>query len=365
MRIVVSGGGTGGHIYPALALINQLKARHLADAVLYVGTEAGLESRIVPANGIDFATIKVQGFKRSLTLENFKTITEFIKSVGDAKRLLKEFKPDVVIGTGGYVSGATVYAASRLRIPTVIHEQNSVAGVTNKFLSHFVTKIAIAFPEVASTFPAKKVVLTGNPRAQAVAGLTRNQRLADYGLNPEAPTLLIFGGSRGAPKMNQAAITAIPDLAAAGIQTLFVTGRRHFDALHEAHPTLPAGIVMVPYIDDMPSILPDISLIVGRSGATSLAELTALGIPSILIPSPNVTGNHQMINAKSLAKAGAAIVIPEADLTADFGHQVVALMQDPNRLTAMAQSAKHLGVPDAADQLISVLQAAIKESNHG
>ncbi|MCI1986004.1 MAG: undecaprenyldiphospho-muramoylpentapeptide beta-N-acetylglucosaminyltransferase [Lactobacillus sp.] len=360
MRVIVSGGGTGGHIYPALALLEQLKARGLLDEVLYIGTEKGLESRIVPKAGIPFATIELQGFKRKLTLENVKTVTVFLQGLGKAKKILRDFKPDVVVGTGGYVSGAILFEAARLHIPTVIHEQNSVAGVTNKFLARFVDKIGIVFPEVAAAFPANKIATVGNPRAQQVADLKPNDRLADFGLDPKRRTLLIFGGSRGAPKINQAVQEALPAFGQADFQTLFVTGRRHFESVQSQLHGLPANVKVVPYVDDMPAILPDIALVIGRSGATSIAELTALGIPSILIPSPNVTHNHQMINAQSLGKAGAAVVIPETALTADFATTVVDLMQDDARLVEMTRAAKHLGVPDASDRLIALMQAAIQ-----
>lgn len=360
MRIAISGGGTGGHIYPALALIEQLKKRDLLDDVMYVGTQRGLESRIVPAAGIPFKTVELQGFKRSLSLTNIKTVTLFLTSISKAKRILKDFKPDVVVGTGGYVSAALVYAATRMHIPTVIHEQNSVAGVTNKFLARFVDKIAIAFPEVASAFPKAKIVVTGNPRAQQVAGLKPNDRLTEFGLSGAKRTLLIFGGSRGAPRINEAAVAAIPTFGQADFQTLFVTGRVHYDSVRQTLPQpLPSNVKVVPYIDDMPAILPDVSLVIGRSGATSIAELTALGLPSVLIPSPNVTGNHQFINANSLAKKGAAIVIKEEALNAQFVQTVTRLMNDASALSAMAQAAKALGVPDASDRLIAVLQQVI------
>lgn len=361
MRVIVSGGGTGGHIYPALALLEQLKKRDLLDDVLYIGTKRGLESRIVPKAGIPFDTIELQGFKRSLSLDNIKTVSRFLGGLSKAKHILKTFKPDVVVGTGGYVSAAILFEAARLHIPTVIHEQNSVAGVTNKFLCHFVDKIGTVFPEVESAFPAKKVQRVGNPRAQQVAGLMPNDRLADFGLDPKRRTLLIFGGSRGAPMINQAAVNAIPLFGQSNFQTLFVTGRRHFDTIQKQLPSLPDNVKVVPYVDDMPAILPDIALVIGRSGATSIAELTALGIPSVLIPSPNVTGNHQFINAQSLKKAGAALVVPETQLDDHFGQMVADLMQDDVRLLDMTRAAKSLGVPDASDRLIQLMQQAIDE----
>ncbi len=273
------------------------------------GLRAAWRAKLCHKPAFRLKTLELQGFKRKLTLENFKTIRLFLKSVREAKTMLRNFKPDVVLGTGGYVSGAIVYAAAKLHIPTVIHEQNSVAGVTNRFLSRYVDKIVIAFPEVASAFPQQKVVLAGNPRAQQVANLVPNDRLAEFGLDPKNGRI-DFGGSRGAPKMNQAAVSAFPAFEGQDFQVLFVTGRIHYQQLAD-QVTVPANVKMVPYVDDMPAILPDINLIIGRAGATSIAEITALGIPAVLIPSPNVTGNHQLINAQSLVRGGAAELIEE------------------------------------------------------
>ncbi len=362
MRILVSGGGTGGHIYPALALLDRLQERGELDAALYVGTERGLESRIVPKHGVDFATVKIQGFSRKMNVAgiktNMKTVRLFLASVSRAKKILAEFKPDVVVGTGGYVSGATLYAASRMHIPTVIHESNSVAGVTNKFLARFVTKIAISFEDVASAFPASKTVLTGNPRAQQVAGLKRNEQLAEFELDPKKRTVLIFGGSRGAPRLNDAAIAGMPTFAQAGYQVLFVTGTTHYDQVLEQVGKVPANVAIMPYIDHMEKVLPDIDLLVSRSGATTLAEMTALGLPAVLVPSPNVTHNHQFHNAESLAKAGAAFVIEEPELDAKFTTTVDELMRDAGKLNEMAEASRKIGVPDATDRLVQVLKDA-------
>ncbi|AVK60650.1 undecaprenyldiphospho-muramoylpentapeptide beta-N-acetylglucosaminyltransferase [Lactobacillus sp. CBA3605] len=362
MRLMISGGGTGGHIYPALALIDALKAHDAQAEVLYIGTHRGLESRIVPERGIDFKTIKIQGFKRSLSLQNFKTIGLFLKSVVTARRYIKDFKPDVVVGTGGYVSGAVVFAASQMHIPTVIHEQNSVVGVTNKFLSHFVNKIAISFESARAQFPAKKVVMTGNPRAQQVANIQKTAALKALGLSDEQPTVLIFGGSRGAERINQATLAAVPELNQRPYQTLFVTGQVHYDKIRNGlgKTALAPNVKIVPYIKNMPAILPEIAAILGRAGATSIAEITALGIPSILVPSPYVTNDHQTKNAQSLVDAGAAELIKEADLTAaSLLTAVDGLMLADDQRQKMAANAKGLGMPDAADQLLTVLETAI------
>ncbi|ANK63143.1 UDP-N-acetylglucosamine--N-acetylmuramyl-(pentapeptide) pyrophosphoryl-undecaprenol N-acetylglucosamine transferase [Loigolactobacillus backii] len=361
MRVIFSGGGTGGHIYPALAVIERMKERHLIDELLYVGTKKGLESKIVPQKGIPFTAIELQGFKRSLSLDNIKTITLFLKSVRTAKKLIRQFKPDVVVGTGGYVSSAVLYAAARLHIPTVINEQNSVAGITNRFLGHFVDKVSISFQAVADQFPATKIVLTGNPRGQQFAGIKPNDRLKDFGLQ-QAPTLLIFGGSRGAERINQAFLSALPQLNEKKYQVLFVSGQVHFAKIQASlkGKQVNSNIAIVPYIDDMPTILPDVAVILGRAGATSLAEITALGIPSILVPSPYVTNDHQTKNAQSLVDKNAARLVTEEQLT---GETLVTvsddLMQNEAKRQEMGQNAKAIGVPDAADRFIKVMQDLI------
>jgi len=365
MRIIVSGGGTGGHIYPAMALIKRLKERDLIDDVLYVGTEKGLESKIVKNAGLNFKTIEIQGFKRRLTVENVKTVQLFLSSIRKSRKIIKEFKPDIVVGTGGYVSSAIVYAAHTMHIPTVIHEQNTIAGVTNKFLAHFVDKIAIAFTEATDQFSEKKkIVFTGNPRAQEVVNIQKNDRLKEFDLAADKDTVMIFGGSRGAKPINQATIETMDRFVKADYQVLFVTGRVHYDnvvKLIDKKYLNSANISVLPYIDNMPEILPDIKLIVGRSGATSIAEITALGIPAIFVPSPYVTHDHQTKNAMSVSKVGAAKLIPEAELTSDSLYEAVnEIMSDSKVQAEMSEKSKHIGVPDSADRLIKVLTELIK-----
>lgn len=361
MRLLVSGGGTGGHIYPALSVIERLKKVDSDLTVLYVGTERGLENKIVPAAGIEFKTIKIQGFKRSLSMENIKTVSLFLKSIKDAKKIIKDFKPDVVLGTGGYVSGSVIYAAAKLHIPTVIHEQNSVVGITNKFLSHYVDEIAIAFEAAKSQFPSDKVTMTGNPRAQQVA-----ERVSDFSwnklnLNDDVPTMLVFGGSQGAPKINKSVIEAIPTFNNRDYQVVFATGQKRYDNVMAQLKNVEIGnnIVIQPYIDNMPDLLPKVAVIVGRAGATSIAEVTALGIPSILIPSPYVTANHQFKNAQALVNNDAAEMILEDDLN---GESLVAaadvLLKDDAKRKLMSDAAYKMGMRDASDRLIEVMKAA-------
>lgn len=362
MKILLSGGGTGGHIYPALALIRRLQALDPSVEILYIGTEKGLESRIVRNAGIAFESVEIQGFKRSLSISNVKTIQLFIKSIQKSKKIVKAFQPDVVIGTGGYVCAPVVYAASKLGIPTIIHEQNSVAGVTNKFLARYVTKIAVCFEEARAEFGkyAEKVVYTGNPRAQEVVGIKPSAILEEYQLDAIRPTVLIFGGSRGARSLNEAFLEALPILATKDYQLLFATGEIHYEKIKEqvqTHLAKTHSIAVVPYIENMPEVFANVELVVSRSGATTLAELTALGLPSILIPSPYVTNDHQTRNAESLTKRGAAKMIAEKELNGVSLTQAIdELMLHEDVREAMAAEAKKLGLPKAADHLIQIMQ---------
>lgn len=365
MRLLVSGGGTGGHIYPALALIERLKQVEPDTEVLYVGTTRGLENKIVPDAGIKLVTMHMQGFKRSLSLENFKTVYLFLNSVHHAKKIIDDFKPDVVLGTGGYVSGAVLYAAAKKHIPTVIHEQNSVVGVTNKFLSRYVDQIAIAFEAARSQFPADKVTMTGNPRAQQVASQTNSDfSWTSYGLKDDVPTLMIFGGSQGAPKINQTVVDAISEFNKRNYQVLFATGQKRYDNVKKqlASVNIDDNVKVVPYIKDMPAKMPKVAALVSRAGATTIAEVTALGVPTILIPSPYVTANHQVKNAQALVRNNAGLMITEDKLDArSLLLQADKIMKDADLRQQMAEASRKMGRPDAADRLIKVLHKAIDE----
>lgn len=360
MKVLLSGGGTGGHIYPALALTRQLKKEVSDVEFLYVGTENGLESKIVPDNDVPFETIDIQGFTRALTMDNFKTISKFLKGIRDSKKIIKKFQPDVVIGTGGYVCAPVVYAASRMKIPTIIHEQNSVPGLANKFLARFVDAIAISFEAAASYFSdyKDKIVLTGNPRAQEVASVEYEPVLEDYGLDSSKPTLLIFGGSRGAKRINDTFLESSSDLSQKRYQTLFVSGRAHYEDYERElfKKGLDNRVQITPYIDNMPQVFTNVDLVVCRSGATTLAELTAMGKASILIPSPNVTNDHQTVNANSLVDNKAALLLKEDELTSEtFIKNVDKVMTDDEFRQSIENQAEKMGIPDASSRLIQLI----------
>ncbi|WP_409294461.1 undecaprenyldiphospho-muramoylpentapeptide beta-N-acetylglucosaminyltransferase [Peribacillus sp. SCS-26] len=364
MKIAVSGGGTGGHIYPALALIREIKKKDPKAEFLYIGTENGLEGSIVPREGIPFESIRITGFKRKLSFENVKTIMRFLKGVRDSRKMLKQFKPDIVIGTGGYVCGPVVYAAAKLKIPAVVHEQNSLPGLTNKFLSRYVDKVAICFEDARAFFPAEKVEMTGNPRASEVVDYKGKQGIAELGLSPDKKTVLVFGGSRGAKPINSAIVKILAELREKPYQILYITGEVHYEStlkeikLHAD----PENVVIKPFLHNMPEILAGIDLAVTRAGATTLAELTALGIPSILIPSPYVTDNHQEKNARALSDHGAAELILEKDLSgASLLKAMDSIMLDPAKTMDMKVAARKIGIPDAAGRLYSLMEELAKK----
>ncbi|NBD22796.1 undecaprenyldiphospho-muramoylpentapeptide beta-N-acetylglucosaminyltransferase [Paenibacillus glycinis] len=363
MRIVLSGGGTGGHIYPALAIGKQVMAEEPGSSLLYIGSPKGLESRIVPAQGIAFEPVEITGFKRKLSYDNVRTVMRFLKGVRRSKQLLREFKPDAVVGTGGYVCGPVLYAAAKLGIPTLIHEQNAVAGLTNQFLSRYADSVAVSFETALTQFKrSRSTIYTGNPCATNVVRADKQAGFALLGIPPRSRIVLLVGGSRGAKAINDVMVDIVPLLGRLpDVHFVFVTGESYYEGtmsrIKAASPKLPARLQVLPYLHRMPEVLAASQLVVGRSGASSLAEITALGIPSILVPSPNVTNNHQEANARSLADAGAAEMIRERDLNAAalFG-RIVGIMNDKHVHAKMGEAARALGMPDSAAMIVGELK---------
>ncbi|AFS70920.1 MULTISPECIES: undecaprenyldiphospho-muramoylpentapeptide beta-N-acetylglucosaminyltransferase [Exiguobacterium] len=364
MRIVVSGGGTGGHIYPALAMIREIERRTTCE-VLYIGTENGLEADIVRRAGIPFEAIEISGLRRSLSFENVKTGVRFVKSVVRVRKLLRQFKPDIVVGTGGFVCGPVLYTAAKMGYKTVVHEQNSLPGITNKFLARYVDRVALSFKGSGHYFGKNeaKTMLIGNPRASEVAILEIDpvEERKKYGFEEGRPLIVVYGGSRGAPAINQAVVEMIPKLTETDWSLLFVTGQVHYEQIKNQLGELPERIQLRPFIYDLPLILKASQLVVSRSGASTLAELTTLGLPSVLIPSPYVTENHQEVNASSLVETGASLLIRENELTGDrlFAACAKAIAEQK----AMSQASLALGMPDAASDLVDELLRLIEQKN--
>ncbi|WP_458121743.1 undecaprenyldiphospho-muramoylpentapeptide beta-N-acetylglucosaminyltransferase [Paenibacillus sp. Z6-24] len=364
MRVILTGGGTGGHIYPALAIAEQFKEQGIQAEFLYIGGKRGLETRIVPEAKMRFESIDITGFRRKLfSLENVKTINRFIQGVKISKKLIREFKPDIVIGTGGYVCGPVVYAAAKLGVPTMVHEQNAIPGLTNLFLSGYADTVAVSFEEAISKFRrAKHVLFTGNPRATMVQHADRERGLASLGLPGDARIVLMVGGSRGARALVEAMVQTAPLLKPKpDVHYVFVTGEIYYDEIYErinqGTGSIPNYLHVLPYIPNMPEVLAATSLMIGRAGASSLAEITSLGTPSLLIPSPNVTNNHQEANALALKKAGAAEMLLERELS---GEALIAhidrIMDNEQERQQMSEAASGLGTPQSAFLLVEEIQ---------
>lgn len=362
MRIILSGGGTGGHIYPAITIARVLEAKlrevGQPSTILFVGTKAGLEADIVPKEGYQLKTIDVQGFERRLSFKNVQTVFKIAGSLWDSYQIIKEFKPDLVIGTGGYVCGPVLLTGSLLGKATLIQEQNVIAGITNKTLARFVDCAAVGYGEASSYFsPFTKVVVSGNPIRPDVMTATREQAVQELGLDPQKKTLLVSGGSRGSRSMNQAMIAVHQSFQNdKNIQILHITGQSEYNSivgiLYEKGIQLEknGNIKIVPYLYNMPQALASADLAVFRAGAIGLAELTARGIPSILVPYPYAAENHQEHNADVLKKHGAAVVIRDSDLT---GEKLTILIRNlfdhPDNLADMAVASRKLGRPEAAE----------------
>ena len=362
MKLIVSGGGTGGHIYPALTLIDAIKSKRPDAEFLYVGTQKGLEADIVPKAGINFTALNLEGgLERRFTLENFSRAANAIWSIKHASDIVKNFKPNVVVGTGGYVCGPILLAASLMKVPTLIQEQNAVAGVTNKILSKFVNKIAVGTRDALKNFPANKTVYTGNPIRAAVLDAKKSDGLKEFGFTDDKPIVLISGGSRGARSINNAMIDVLKSAAQKNsAQFLHVTGKGEFDAVTEKlSDVLDApNIRVVPYLYNMPTAMAMADVAIFRAGATGLAELTARGVPAILVPYPFAAENHQEFNARSLVEAGAAKMILNKDLTAEtLSATLDEMLSSPDALKQMSAASLSLGKPHAADEIAELILA--------
>lgn len=363
---MISGGGTGGHIYPALTIVETMKRKYGTE-FLFVGSDAGLENEIVPAAGYSLTTLPIRGIERRLTVKHIKTLALAATSVIKAARLIRRWRPDVVIGTGGYVCGPVLLAAALQGIPTVIQEQNVIPGVTNRILSRVVTRIALGYAEAQQHFPTPdKCVVTGNPVRPEVMSVTRAEARRELDIPADDFVILAAGGSRGARTINEAMQAVFAHYAATTCVTiLHVSGRGEYERcrsqLDREGLTGYRHLRLVPYMDRMPVALAAADLAVFRAGAIGLAELTARGIPSILIPYPYATANHQLYNAKALETAGAAQVIENHELTGKLlVERTEKLRQAPQVLAQMAIASRRLGRPDAADTIAELAFSFIR-----
>ena len=359
-RVIVSGGGTGGHIFPALSIANEIRRRWPEAEILFVGAEGRMEMERVPAAGYEIVGLPVAGFDRKRLWRNFKVLAKLYRSMRKARKVLADFKPDICVGVGGYASGPMLKAAQKAGIPTLLQEQNSYAGVTNKMLARKARAICVAYDGMERFFPAEVIEKTGNPVRAAIleCRLTQAQAKEQLGFDPEKPLLMVTGGSLGARTVNAAVAEALPVLANAGIQVLWQTGKFYIDQYAPIAAKYP-GVKAMAFITDMAVAYRAADVVVSRAGASTISEIQLLGAVAVLIPSPNVAEDHQTKNARALADRGAAVMIADADAVHELADTVVALMGNDARRAEISQSAKEMALPGAAEKIVDKLQTLI------
>lgn len=358
-RILLAGGGTGGHIYPAIAIADAVRARVPEAAIAFAGTRDRLEWRAVPQAGYPIHPITVQGFHRNQPLRNLAFPFKLAKGLAQSWSLVGAFDPDVVVGTGGYVAGPVLYAAHRRNRPIVVQEQNAFPGITNKLLGRYAHTIHLAFPEAEKYFDASRCRLSGNPTRKSLQTIDVAAARRHFGIPEDAKGLLVFGGSLGSAAFNATMERHLEALLAdASLVILWQTGSAYYDAVRGRiadHPRLR----LMPYIDAMDAAYGAADLAMTRAGAITCSELMVTGTPAILIPSPNVAEDHQTNNARSMEKAGAARFLPEADLRDRLPHEVMQLMGDETRRREMATAARALARPHAAEDIARSILAIV------
>jgi UDP-N-acetylglucosamine--N-acetylmuramyl-(pentapeptide) pyrophosphoryl-undecaprenol N-acetylglucosamine transferase len=357
-RVIISGGGTGGHIFPAVAIANELRRRQPDAEILFVGANGRMEMTRVPEAGYQIVGLDIAGLQRRLTPQNLLFPVKVFRSVRKAGKLLQEFKPDAVVGVGGYASAPVLLAATSRNIPALIQEQNSYAGLVNKLLSRRVDRICVAYDGMEKFFPADKLVLTGNPVRTEIASGSRAEALQFFGLSPEKKTLLVVGGSLGARTLNEATAAALPRLRDAGIQLLWQTGKLYYpQAAGQAAPFTADKLRALEFVQRMDLAYAAADVVISRAGALSVSELCLTGKPSILVPSPNVAEDHQTKNAMALVEKDAAQLVSDAEALARLYDEALRLLNDPARQQQLSRNVSQLAYPHATTTIVDELLA--------
>lgn len=361
-RVIISGGGSGGHIFPAVAIADEIQRRNPEVDILFVGANGKMEMEKVPAAGYKIIGLDIVGFQRKFTFKNFLLPFKIIQSLIKAKNILNEFKPQVVIGVGGYASGPTLKAAQSLNIPTLVQEQNSFPGKTNKLLAHKVKTICTAYKGLDKFFPEEKIVLTGNPvRTSVVADLEnkKNDGFSFYKLDPSKKTILIIGGSLGARTLNESAINHLSKFENQSIQLLWQCGKFYYPTLKNQLNSLPENVKMVEFIERMDYAYAIADTIISRAGAISVSELSLVHKPTILVPSPNVAEDHQTKNAMALVKQNAAIIIKDNDAKEELLPTAISLLENPKKQQELVEAIQELGKPKATETIVTEIEKLI------
>ena len=359
MKVVITAGGTGGHIFPALALISKLKEKDKNLEILYIGTTNRMEKDIIPKEGIPYIGIEMKGLNRKNIFKNIDVMKTYLKAVSKAKAELTKFKPDIVIGFGGYISAPVIYAAHKLKIKTIIHEQNSIPGVSNKFLSRYVDKVLVSFKESIKDFPNDKTIYTGNPRSEQIKDIEKISKTT-LGFKKDKALVIIVMGSLGSLTMTKKLKEIIPLFKNKDYQVLLITGKDYYDDYKNIK--LSSNVKIVPFYNNLIGLMKDTDLILTRSGASTIAELTSIGLPAIMVPSPYVTNNHQYVNAKSLEDDGACIILKEEDF--DKNSLVDLLdktINDKKKLNSMRSTLLKRGVTDSATRIYEEIIKLVRD----
>ncbi len=363
MRVIMTGGGTGGHIYPALAIARGIMQRWPRAKVIFIGTREGMEKDIIPGSGFEFRTISAKGLNRSSLIKAASSALKVPIGFWQARSIIKEFNPDIVVGTGGYVSYPVVLAASIMQFKTVIHEQNALPGLANRALGKRADRIMLTFPEAADYFPAEKTTVTGLPVRPEILTATRREAASFFALREDRFTIVVFGGSRGAQRINRAVEGLAESLSAEGVQLIWITGEQHFAALQESMSSWDNidNIRMYPYLYNMELALAIADLVICRAGAATLSELAVRGIPAILIPYPYAAENHQEKNARYLEKKGAALLVIDEFLDQQtLAARINELRNNKFRLLRMAQMMKNEGRPRALEDILDIIEEVVE-----
>ncbi len=364
-RIIISGGGTGGHIFPAISIANAAKERWPDSEILFVGAENRMEMERVPAAGYNIIGLPVAGFDRQHLLKNFSVIVKLLKSMQKAKKIISDFKPDIAVGVGGYASGPILRAAAAKRVPTLLQEQNSYAGVTNKMLSKKATTICVAYEGMEKFFPKEKIVLTGNPCRQdlVVSEENRAQGYLHFQLDPDKRTILMLGGSLGARTLNQSITGAFPKLAdAPDLQVIWQCGKYYYKEMQQlqAEGKMPPNVHLSDFVSRMDYAYSVADLVISRAGAGSISEFSLLGKAVLLVPSPNVAEDHQTKNAQALVDKDAAIMVTDAEAPDVLFSKAMALVRNDEELNSLSRNIAKLAQHDSAKRIVDEIGKIIR-----
>ena len=368
LKVIISGGGTGGHIFPAVSIANAIKGIDPEADILFVGAEGRMEMQRVPDAGYPIIGLPIEGFDRKNPFRNIRVLWKILKCQLKARSIIRDFKPQVVVGVGGYASGPTLKTAGQMGIPTLIQEQNSYAGVTNKLLAKSASKICVAYEGMERFFPADKIILTGNPVRQQLLNttITHEQAVMQFGLNPTLPTILIIGGSLGARTINESVLAALDDIRQSGIQIIWQTGKFYSQHIAEelAKHSKIANLYVSDFISNMDVAYAAADLVISRAGASSISELCMLGKPCILVPSPNVAEDHQTKNALALVHRDAALMVKDADAPQQLIKLAMEVVRDTQQLTSLSSHIKKMALPDSANIIAKeVIRLATEHTN--